>query len=128
MAMRTAFLKAARSNLGAKLLQVLLRNAPTLIPVDRVLENESVLVFRHPVPSYRSHFVLVPKAGYEDIGAMIEADADCLNQIHRAALELASSDPQAMEGYRLILNQGKYQEVGLIHFHLVAGDQVIATD
>ena len=120
--MRQSLLNFARSNLGSRLLRTIISRAPSMVPVVKVLENEEIIAFHHPSPAYDTHIVLVPKAAYETLQDLIGKDAELISSVYEAAIEIASLMKLESDGYRIIVNQGKFQEVGLVHFHLVAGD------
>ena len=90
------------------------------LPVERLRETETLLAFHHPRPSHAVHILVVPK---EPFGSLMEMPpeaggflTDLLETVQLLVVELGLED----RGYRLIVNGGAYQEVPLLHVHLVA--------
>jgi histidine triad (HIT) family protein len=90
------------------------------LPVERLRETETLLAFHHPRPSHAVHILVVPKEPY---GSLLdvppEADrflTDLLETVQLLVRQHGLED----RGYRLIVNGGDYQEVPLLHVHLVA--------
>ncbi len=92
------------------------------IPVKRLYETEALLAFPHPRPSHALHVLIVPKA---DVGSFIELSHHQTNFMHDlpdAVATLVRRFNLEPVGYRLITNGGAYQDVPLLHFHLVSDD------
>jgi histidine triad (HIT) family protein len=95
------------------------------LPVDRLVETPRLVAFRHPKPAYPVHILIVPKKDVRDLvdlsawdeGFVAGFSGDLLACVTRLVQEL---NLEAV-GYRLIVNGGPYQEVPVLHFHLVSG-------
>ena len=98
-----------------------------VIPVKRLRETETMLAFHHPQPSYPLHILLVPKKAIASLSELDTSDDQFLVDVFRSAQELVEELDLTVGGYRLILNGGEYQDVPLLHFHLIAGNQVSGT-
>lgn len=99
-----------------------MKNMSFAIPMKRLAETPHLLAFRHPSPAYPIHVLILPR---HPIGSLLELDdqdagflSDLLATVKQLILDLNLQDV----GYRLITNGGKYQEVGMLHFHLVSGE------
>lgn len=93
-----------------------------LIPIQPVHETEALIAFYHPKPSYPLHILIIPKrpiSGLEDIQA---EDQDFLSDLFECVAVLVRKQGLDARGYRLIANGGRYQEVPLLHFHLISED------
>lgn len=89
-----------------------------LIPVDRLYETKTLLAFYHPVPSYRVHILIVPKRSIADLLALTPHDHDFAVEVFTTAQHLIRE--LKLSSYRLITNGGDYQDVPILHFHLIS--------
>ena len=93
------------------------------IDADKIYEDEAVIAFRDINPQAPVHILVVPRqhrATVLDYGA---EDAGLLGKMILAASKIARSENIAKEGFRIVLNCGKYagQEVAHLHWHLLGG-------
>jgi len=90
------------------------------IPVERLRETETLLAFHHPRPSHAVHILIVPKEPFESLlDVPPEAGGflvDLLETVQRLVRQHGLED----RGYRLVVNGGGYQDVPLLHVHLIA--------
>jgi len=112
----------ARSRIGETIARFGFARLPGALPVQRLAETERVIAFYHPRPSYPVHVLLVPKRAVKSL-MHLRADelaitADVVTLAQRLVRELGLQG-----GYRLIVNGGRFQDVGQLHFHLI-GDHV----
>lgn len=94
------------------------------IPVHRLRETSSLIAFHHPKPAYPLHILLVPKKGIPSLAELDPADTGFLTDLFSIVQSLALEFNLQQTGYRLIVNGGPYQEIPLLHFHLVSGDPI----
>ncbi len=90
------------------------------IPLKRLYETETLLAFHHPHPSHALHVLIVPK---REIGSLTDVSPDdtaLLRELLEAAQHLIAAFQLEESGYRLITNGGAYQEVPLLHIHLIS--------
>lgn len=77
-----------------------------------------MVAFYHPRPSYPVHVLLVPKRAVKSLldlrSDQLEIVADTVTLAQRLVREL-----ELEGGYRLIVNGGRFQDVGQLHFHLI---------
>ena len=100
----------------------ILKHMSFALPVDRLSETPTLLAFRHPAPAYPLHVLLVPKkpiATLTDLDPV--ADGDFLTDLYATVQKLVKQFNLAEDGYRLIVNGGKYQDFPYLHFHLISG-------
>ena len=93
------------------------------IPVDRLFESDLVVAFHHPKPVAAVHVLIVPKRKIATILHLTDTDAPVLADIFKAAQAVVEHLQLMPDGYRLIVNGGDYQDVGQIHWHLLAGQR-----
>lgn len=91
--------------------------APFLIP-NVVLESDTCLAIRHPMPYARIHYVLFPKHDTRNITTLTPADTPYVMGCFALARDLILRDK--LEAYRLHTNGPGYQHIAYLHFHLIA--------
>lgn len=114
--MRRMLLRLARSRVGGWLVH--LGVAYMHIPPHRLYETSTLAAFYHPQPSYRVHVLIVPKRYVLDMASLTAVDAAFLQDLYEAVPILVKR--LQLDGYRLVCNGGRYQEVPHLHFHLIA--------
>lgn len=92
----------------------------SVLPLKRLYDSPALVAFPHPRPAYPVHILLVPKQVLTNLNSLEEADAGLLYEIVDAARQIAQVLGLDIDGYRLILNSGKFQEFPQLHIHLVA--------
>lgn len=92
------------------------------IPARRLRETKSLLAFHHPRAIYPVHILLVPKKARPNLQALTVEDSDFYIDLFQVVTSLVEEFHLAEQGYRLIVNGGKYQEFPQLHFHLVSGE------
>jgi histidine triad (HIT) family protein len=97
------------------------------LPLERLRETDTLLAFYHPKPAHPFHVVLVPKRQVASLEALSTEDHIFLGELFSTVQNLASEFGLDQRGYRLIVNGGRYQEFGLLHFHLIS-DEVAKRD
>lgn len=88
------------------------------LPAHRLYETDTLAAFYHPQPSYRVHVLIVPKRFIFDMASLNNDDAAFLQDLYRAVAIVV--ERLQLNGYRLVCNGGRYQEVPHLHFHLIA--------
>ena len=119
--MRRLLLWLARSPAGGFIAGFLFAHFSSILPVQRLRETETLMAFYHPRPAYPVHILLVPKRNRHSLADLSAEDTDFMQDLFLTVNELVQELDLAPAGYRLIANGGAYQEVGQLHFHLVAG-------
>lgn len=82
------------------------------------------MAFHHPQPVYPTHILIVPKKAIANLSALQPADDRFLAEVFSTVQKLVAELGLGEAGYRLVVNGGEYQEVPLLHFHLIAGGEV----
>ncbi|QDS99627.1 histidine triad nucleotide-binding protein [Adhaeretor mobilis] len=93
------------------------------IPADIVYEDEQCLAFRDVSPQAPTHVLVIPKKEIVSIEQLAEEDAPLLGHLWLVIRNVARELGVAEDGYRVVVNCGRDggQEVGHLHFHLLAG-------
>jgi histidine triad (HIT) family protein len=91
------------------------------LPVHRLRETSTLIAFHHPKPSYPIHILIVPKQALASFSDLKPGDTGFLADLVVTVQELVSELKLEQRGYRLIVNGGQYQDVALLHFHLISG-------
>ena len=93
------------------------------IPAKHVYEDDRILAFDDINPQAPVHVLVIPKAHYESLNAVPEAEGDILSHILLKAREIAEIKGIREAGYRIVLNTARDsgQEVFHIHFHILGG-------
>ncbi|MCB9419170.1 MAG: HIT domain-containing protein [Ardenticatenaceae bacterium] len=119
--LRRGLFKLARSSLVGWIVGWLFAHMSFVIPVDRLRETETLIVFHHPKPSHPVHILLVPKRQLPNLLAIDPAEADFFADLYRIVQELVVELALEKPGYTLLVNGGAYQDVPQLHFHLISG-------
>lgn len=119
--MKNILLSLARTPLAGRLLCEVFAHMSFAIPLERLRETPSLLAFRHPAPSYPFHVLLVPRRAYRSLMDVPLEDTGFLHDLFDAVQSLVREFGLESAGYRLIANGGTYQDVPVLHFHLVSG-------
>ncbi|MDR2733340.1 MAG: histidine triad nucleotide-binding protein [Spirochaetota bacterium] len=91
------------------------------IPADVVYSDERVMAFRDINPQAPVHILVIPRAHYDSLDAM--SDAQLLSDMLQTAARLAREMGIAESGYRVVMNCNADggQTVQHIHAHLLGG-------
>jgi diadenosine tetraphosphate (Ap4A) HIT family hydrolase len=115
----------ARSRYSAWFLGIAFEHFSKLIPVDRIFENQSIIMFYHPDPFWEFHCVAVPKMGvpsFQKLDLSTETGKGILIDILENSQQLSLA--RDFQNYRVFVNGGIYQDVPQVHFHLASGLQL----
>lgn len=110
----------ARTKLGSKLVGFVIDKMSFLLPVERLRETKTLLVFYHPQPSYPLHILIVPRRAARSIYDLQPEEAAFWKDLVLVVQELVKEFNLDERGYRLILNGGRYQDIPQLHFHLIS--------
>ena len=96
------------------------------IPSSKVYEDEGILAFNDINPAAPIHVLVIPKKHISSLAEMEDGDEKIISKIYKVINEIAEEQGFKQDGYRVIVNCGKDggQEVGHLHFHLLAGAQL----
>lgn len=118
--LRRLALWLARTRLGAWLAGMVLRTFPFALPAERLHQTATLLAVYHPRPAYPVHILILPRHPRPDLAALGPEDSALLVDLMTTVNHLVAA--LDLPAYRLIVNGGDYQDVPLLHFHLVSGD------
>jgi histidine triad (HIT) family protein len=90
------------------------------LPVRRLRETDTLIAFYHPLPSYPTHILLVPKKALASLANLTLQDQDFLVDLAACTQSLVNDLGLQDSGYSLSVNSGGYQEAPQLHFHLVS--------
>jgi len=96
------------------------------IPSSKVYEDEEILAFNDINPAAPIHVLVIPKKHITSLAEMEDGDEKIIGKIYNVINQIAEEKGVKEKGYRVIVNCGKDggQEVGHLHFHLLAGTQL----
>lgn len=114
----------AKTSLGELIVGVAFAKFSKYLPVEKLKETDRVIAFWHPKPFWQKHILLVPKKPIKSLLHLKEEDKEYLNELFKIAGEIVSELGWEKEGYTLLVNGGKRQEVAQLHFHLCAGSEL----
>lgn len=89
------------------------------LPSKKVYEDGEVLIFENIKPVADTHLLICPKKHIESF-LRISKNFDISPMIEAAQKVIVEKNIQ--DGYKLVFNGGKYQEVPHLHWHLLAGN------
>ena len=97
------------------------------IPSSKVSEDDEILAFNDINPAAPIHVLVIPKKHISSLATMEDGDERVISKIYKIINEIAEKEGFKENGYRVIVNCGKDggQEVGHLHFHLLAGKQLV---
>lgn len=114
------FYSISKTGFGSHLLRWMVLNMNDILPVNRVRETPALLAIFHPQPSYPFHILLIPKQAKKDISEINVQDQEFLVELFQVVYSIVQEFGLIDKGYRLIVNGGCYQDVELLHFHLIS--------
>jgi histidine triad (HIT) family protein len=91
------------------------------LPLDRLRETDTLVAFHHPEPKYPLHILLVPKRKLASLTDIEPSHADFVADLFQTVRSLIDEFDLTQPGYRLIANGGAFQDIPLLHFHLISG-------
>ncbi len=93
------------------------------IPAQIVYEDEQVVAFEDINPQAPEHLLIIPRRHIACLADAKAEDAALLGHIQYVIAELSRSRKFAEPGFRVVnnCNADGGQEVGHIHYHLLAG-------
>jgi histidine triad (HIT) family protein len=94
------------------------------LPIERLYESATVLAFYHPRPVYPVHVLIVPKQPIKSLLDLTDGQTELMKEVLLAAQAVIRQLNLEESGYRLIVNGGAYQEVELLHFHLISEESI----
>lgn len=98
---------------------VVIPNASRAVP-SVVLETDKTLVFNHPRPKHKLHYIFTPKKDIKNIGELRDTEDKDLTDLFAAVAQIIRE--QQLKNYRVWTNGPEKQDVAYLHFHLGADE------
>ena len=97
------------------------------IPATLVHEDEFCIAFRDISPQAPHHILIIPRKPIPRIGLATADDQSLLGHLLLTAARVAASQGLAVDGYRLVINNGPHggEAVPHLHIHLLGGRQMV---
>jgi histidine triad (HIT) family protein len=124
MGLRAGLFRLARTRPVGWLVRQGFATMSFILPVDRLRETSSLIAFHHPSPSYPLHVLLVPKRNYASLMDVAPGDSLFLQDLMVTVQSLVREFDLEQGGYRLIANGGAYQDIPVLHFHLISEQEI----
>lgn len=95
------------------------------IPVNKVFENEDMIIIRDINPQAKNHFLAIPKQHFKLISDANQEQVAVLGRMLKKISEL-NEVLELGNGYRLVVNQGDDagQTVFHLHIHILSGQKM----
>lgn len=91
--------------------------------VEKVLETENVLAYRHTRPFWETHIVVIPKRHISSLLELKAADDPLLLELFVVIKQVATMVCDERGAARVLTNLGEYQESKHLHFHVNSGEE-----
>lgn len=111
-----------RTRLGSALAATWFSRLSSTLPFTKLRETPELLAFEHPVPSHSLHVLIVPKRGFSSMPEAAAQAPATFSKVFALASDLVEEMGLEAGGYRVVVNGGAYQDVRLLHFHLISDD------
>lgn len=96
---------------------VVVQKMPLFIP-NIILETDKTIVFKHPRPKHRIHYMFVPKKDIKNIGELTDEDNKYIIDLFSTIVAIVNK--LGIKNYKLWTNGPEKQDVTYLHFHLGA--------
>ncbi|XP_077493633.1 putative HIT-like protein Synpcc7942_1390 isoform X1 [Amblyomma americanum] len=95
------------------------------LPADIIYKDDKCIAFRDVNPQAPVHFLVIPRKPIPMLDSATEADVALLGHLMLAAKKVAAQE-KLVDGYRLVINNGKQgcQSVYHLHLHVLGGRQL----
>ena len=96
------------------------------IPSNVVYEDDKVYAFKDISPQAPTHILVIPKKKLVDFTELADAPPEEVGALFKGAAKVAKQLGLAEEGYRIVVNSGKFgqQTVSYLHLHVIGGRQL----
>ncbi len=96
---------------------VVVQKIPGVIP-NVILETDKTIVFKHPRPGHRIHYMFVPKKDIKNIGELTDEDKEYIIDLYSTVVAVINKE--GIKDYTLLTRGPGLQDVAYLHFHLTA--------
>jgi len=83
-------------------------------------ETKNVLAFDSNAPVSEHHILIIPKKHMSTFMDIKNADSDLFMEVINLAKDIIKKK-EIKDGYKLVINGGKYQAINHFHWHLLGG-------
>jgi histidine triad (HIT) family protein len=92
------------------------------IEVEKLLETDRVLAYRHTRPFWETHIVVIPKI---HVASLLTIDDNALLlELLDVVKEVAAKVVEEKGAARVLTNLGEYQDSKHLHFHIYSGEEI----
>ncbi len=124
--LKTLLFKIAKGPFMGKIVGNAFRYCSWAIPVKEAYNDEEIIAFYHPRPSYENHIIISPKRAIKNLRQM---KLDCFNKYFAKILGVAKDicvmHPEYHDAFTIVANGGKRQEVQQVHFHMFTNHEIV---
>ena len=105
----------SQSEVAGLFASVIVQKMPRFLP-NVIVETDKTIVFEHPRPKHKIHYMFVPKKDIKNIGELTDDDNEYL--IDLFATIVVTINKLGIKKYSLWTNGPGKQDVAYLHFHL----------
>lgn len=96
------------------------------IPVKKVYNRKEIFAFCHPRPSYENHIIISPKRAVKNLQQISEERfIRYFAKVWEAVKDISTRHPEYHDGFIIVANGGKRQEVQQVHFHMFTNHTIV---
>ena len=97
------------------------------IAAEILYEDDDVVAFKDINPQAPCHVLIVSRKVIPKLTAVSEEDAVLMGKMVMVAKKIAQENKLEENGFRLLMNEGKYggQTIYHLHFHLLGGRRLM---
>jgi histidine triad (HIT) family protein len=97
------------------------------IPAEILYEDDDVVAFKDINPQAPCHVLIVSRKVIPKLTLVSEEDAALMGKMVMVAKKIAQDNKLDENGFRLLLNEGKFggQTIYHLHFHLLGGRRLM---
>jgi len=119
----------ARSNMATNSIGFFFAHFSMFLPVSKIICNKKIIGFKHPVPYWNTHYLIVPRKAIRSLN-LANTYLQDIQKIFFAIFSASDTIAKLtnMQDYSLLVNGGIYQDVPQVHFHLCSGKVIDSPD
>src|SRR3990167_2795206 len=129
-----ALFLVAQSDISRYFIGFSFEHLGSFLPVKKLLDNDEIIAFKHPVQFWERHNLIVPRKAIRSFMHIDLSDRsyqETMIAIFQGAQVII--DTEEFTSYALLVNGGDYQDVPQMHFHLAMGNSrdgipIVSTD
>ncbi len=90
-------------------------------PVEKIIETDNVLAFKHTRPYWPVHIVVIPKKHISSLITLTPEENAILLEVIEIIKTIAKKVTEEHGAARVLTNLGRYQDSKHLHFHVSSG-------